>query len=111
MKTYQIHQYRNEQLVKEFVIEASHDLDVSVKIAPHSKIRFGNQLISSLKLKGTDIVVDLSQDGVFFYFTPSGEEAILDDLQLNWLLEPIGAYHSKMLELLDVETFVFTIIP
>lgn len=104
---YLIEEYKNEILVKEFEIEADNDLDLCLKLAPNTSLRYGNQIIKSLKIKNSDIEVSISSDGVFFYFSPSGEEIVLDNLNYQWLCEPVGAYHSHILKELDVETLIF----
>lgn len=104
---FKICEYKNQVLIKEYNYFADSEIQMIAFLAPDKRFQNGNEIVKRLKLKDTDIDVFISIDGVFFFFTPNGDEAILEDLSFDWMMEPVGAYYSEMLKKLDVETLVF----
>lgn len=61
-------------------------------------------------LKGTNIPVYLSPEGTFFFFSPEGEELVLDKQEYNWADSHVGAYYEEILKDLDYRSIELELI-
>lgn len=76
-----------------------------IEITSTSTYKF---MIYNVFIKDSDIPVHLSPEGVFFFYSPSGEELVLD-INLDWANLPPGSYHQELLKELDYRAIEVTL--